>query len=115
MGLTFEALPFLPLFPLLPSVQLALDRSILGISTASSPEDPDPALVQISVRPFPWPETDEDLGAAAAAAFLNLLLVFAFLAPTREAVGAVVREKELRLREGMKILGETLRWPGWRL
>ena len=41
---------------------------------------------------------------AAAAAF-NLLLVFAFLAPTRSAVATVVREKELRLREGMRILG----------
>ena len=41
---------------------------------------------------------------AAAAAF-NLLLVFAFLAPTRGAVAMVVREKELRLREGMRILG----------
>ncbi len=41
---------------------------------------------------------------AAAAAF-NLLLVFAFLAPTRMAVTTVVREKELRLREGMRILG----------
>jgi hypothetical protein len=41
---------------------------------------------------------------AAAAAF-NLLLVFAFLAPTRLAVAQVVREKELRLREGMRILG----------
>ena len=41
---------------------------------------------------------------AAAAAF-NLLLVFAFLTPTRMAVTTVVREKELRLREGMRILG----------
>lgn len=40
----------------------------------------------------------------AAAAF-NLLLVFAFLAPTRAAVAAIVREKELRLREGMRIFG----------
>ena len=95
-------------------MQLALDRSILGISTAysSADPDPDPALVQISVRPFPWPETDEDLGAAAAAAFLNLLLMFAFLAPTREAVAAVVREKELRLREGLKILGEAIAEQG---
>jgi len=67
---------------------------------------PDPAVIRISVRPFPWPSTTEDLGAAAAAAFLNLLLVFAFLSPTTAAVSALVREKELRLREGMRILGE---------
>lgn len=46
-----------------------------------------------------------DLGATAAALFFNLLLVSAFLAPTRTAVAGVVQEKELTLREGMRILG----------
>ena len=100
-------------------VQFALDRAILGMRTAelaaAAAADPagmqadlgsaDPALLRVSVRPFPWPASVEDLGAASAAAFLNLLLVFAFLAPTRAAVVAVVRERELRLREGMKLLG----------
>ena len=115
-----------------PLLQLALDRSIIGIraaqlaaqpaekqaafaplpssqargSAAAVAPAPDPAVLQISIRPFPWPATSEDLGAASAAAFLNLLLVFAFLAPTRAAVAAVVQEKELRLREGMRVLGE---------
>ena len=31
--------------------------------------------------------------------------MYAFLAPTRATVSAIVREKELRLREGMCILG----------
>ncbi len=31
--------------------------------------------------------------------------VYAFLPPTRVMVAAIVREKELRLREGMRILG----------
>lgn len=44
-------------------------------------------------------------GAGAAALAFNLLLVYAFLAPTRATVSAIVREKELRLREGMRILG----------
>lgn len=44
-------------------------------------------------------------GAGAAALAFNLLLVYAFLAPTRSTVAAIVREKELRLREGMRILG----------
>ena len=111
--------------------QLALDRSIIGIRAAqlaapaaeltastalpssqargpaaAAAPAPDPAVIQVSIRPFPWPATSEDLGAASAAAFLNLLLVFAFLAPTRAAVAAVVQEKELRLREGMRVLGE---------
>jgi hypothetical protein len=44
-------------------------------------------------------------GAGAAALAMNLLLVYAFLAPTRSTVAGIVREKELRLREGMRILG----------
>ena len=44
-------------------------------------------------------------GAGAAALAFNLLLVYAFLAPTRSVVAAIVREKELRLREGMRMLG----------
>lgn len=63
----------------------------------------------MSVKPFPWPPRAEDLGAASAAAALNLLLVYAFLAPTRGAVVDVVGEKELRLREGMAALGLTVR------
>lgn len=32
--------------------------------------------------------------------------VYSFLAPSRAVVGSVVREKELRLREGMRLMGE---------
>ncbi len=32
--------------------------------------------------------------------------VYAFLSPARAVVGGVVREKELRLREGMRLMGE---------
>ena len=32
--------------------------------------------------------------------------VYAFLPPTRAVVADIVREKELRLREGMRVLGE---------
>ena len=64
-----------------------------------------PAPVNVSVKPFPWPSVKFDVGAIAAAAAFTLLLVFAFLTPTRGAVATIVREKELRLREGMRILG----------
>lgn len=57
------------------------------------------------MKPFPWPSVKFDPAAIAAAAAFNLLLVFAFLTPTRGAVATIVREKELRLREGMRILG----------
>ncbi|KAF5833388.1 hypothetical protein DUNSADRAFT_10320 [Dunaliella salina] len=74
-----------------------------------------PADVRVSFKPFPWPAVTEDLGAVSAGVLFNLLLVFAFLAPARAVVGSIVREKELRLREGMRImgLGEVGYWGSW--
>jgi hypothetical protein len=87
-------------------LQLAIDRALLGgqQSNASLPSNLD-----VKVKPFPWPAKQEDIGAASAAVLLNLLLVYAFMAPTRGVVGSIVREKELRLREGMRILGLSVR------
>ena len=67
-----------------------------------------PAPVQLAVKPFPWPPFTLDLAATAAASAFNLLIVFAFLNPVRSVVVTIVREKELRLREGMRILGLTV-------
>ena len=64
-----------------------------------------PADVRVHYKPFPWPQVKFDFAAFAASVAFNLLLVYAFLAPTRAAVTTIVREKELRLREGMRILG----------
>lgn len=96
------------------NLQLALDRAILGLHQNGADV---PADVRVRVKPFPWPATVEDLGAASAAAFFNLLLVYAFMTPTRAVVSSIVREKELRLREGMRILGltEAAYWASWSL
>jgi hypothetical protein len=86
----------------LPSLPLAADHA----AGAGGPALPAPLVALApSVKPFPWPAVTLDLGATAAALFFNLLLVSAFLAPTRTAVAGVVQEKELTLREGMRILG----------
>lgn len=80
----------------------SLCRTILARAMGSGQV---PVEVNVSVKPFPWPSVKFDPAAIAAAAAFNLLLVFAFLTPTRGAVATIVREKELRLREGMRILG----------
>ncbi len=77
-------------------------RAILGRAMG---EGAQPASLEVSIKPFPWPAVTIDLGAAAAALAFNLLLVFAFIVPTRSMVSTIVREKELRLREGMRIFG----------
>ena len=81
-------------------------RAILGTYLGNGST---PAPVQLSFKPFPWPPFTLDLAATAAASAFNLLIVFAFLNPTRSVVVTIVREKELRLREGMRILGLTVR------
>jgi hypothetical protein len=90
------------------NLQLGIDRALLALAAGA----PAPPRVAVRVKPFPWPPRSEDLGAASAAAALNLLLVYAFLAPARGVVVDVVREKELRLREGMRMLGLTVRPDG---
>ena len=78
-------------------------RAILGSLIGQS--EGQPARVDLSFKPFPWPAFTLDIGAASAALAFNLLLVFAFFVPTRSIVTTIVREKELHLREGMRIFG----------
>jgi hypothetical protein len=95
--------------PFVTSLLVRACRAIIGRGLGEGNE---PASVDVAVKPFPWPAVTFDAGAVAAAAAFNLLLVFAFLTPTRVAVATVVREKELRLREGMRILGLKASRPG---
>lgn len=62
------------------NLQLSIDRALLGGQQSAGAY---PAPLRIKIKPFPWPARQEDLGAASAAAFFNLLLVYAFMAPTR--------------------------------
>ena len=78
-------------------------RALIGLSLDGAKKLP--AVFNVAMKPFPWPAYIMDYAAAAASVAFNLLLVFAFLVPTRSMVSTIVREKELRLREGMRILG----------
>ncbi|WIA18353.1 hypothetical protein OEZ85_009818 [Tetradesmus obliquus] len=93
---------------------LAVDRALLGGLQSDSSM---PAGLKVKVKPFPWPAMAEDVGAAAASLLVNLLMLCAFLLPTCGVVAVMVREKELRLREFMAILGlpEPAYWASWAL
>jgi hypothetical protein len=67
------------------------------------------------VKAFPWPSQQVDIGGIVAAILFNYLLVFAFLQPTRNMVSVIVKEKELRLREYMRVLGlhDAAYWSSW--
>ena len=59
----------------------------------------------ISAPIFWTAQVHYNLAAVPASVIFNLLLVYAFLPPVRSTVATIVREKELRLREGMRIFG----------
>jgi hypothetical protein len=97
------------------NLQALVDAAIVAHAAAAlRPAAPAPRLLP-SFKPFPWPAFTLDLGATAAALFFNLLLVYAFLGPTRAAVAAVVQEKELGLREGLRLQGlrDAAYWGSW--
>lgn len=88
------------------NLQQLVEQAVVAVVSAK----PDiPSAVAVSFKPFPWPQVTVDIGAAASSIAFNLLLVYSFLAPTRSTVASIVREKELRLREGMRILGLKVR------
>ncbi len=76
-----------------------------GRSSGDDREGVLPANLEVNFKPYPRPAGIFDIASAAAGGALNLLLGIAFLYPSRNIVASVVQEKELRLREGMKIFG----------
>jgi hypothetical protein len=67
------------------------------------------------VKAFPWRAYELDLGSLFAAVILRILIIFAFISPFQGVVKNIVTEKELRLREGMALLGLRSRayWGSW--
>ncbi len=67
------------------------------------------------VRQFPVPEHNVDLFAAGIARSLPLLAVLAFIYSVSNIVKNVVYEKEMRLKEAMKMMGlsNLAHWTAW--
>jgi hypothetical protein len=72
-------------------------------------------LVDTWVKAFPWHAFDLDVGSILAGVLLRMLLMFAFITPFQGCVKSIVAEKELRLREGMALLGLRAQayWSSW--
>ena len=103
------------------NLESLLDRSMMGVLRAErdgelSEGGTAQALpLTVSVQPFPWQEYTLDVGAIAASGFFDLLIIFAFIIPSKSIVTTLVEEKEQRLREGMMLLGlrPALYWGTW--
>ena len=68
-----------------------------------------------SVKPFPWPGYDYNIGGIIAAGVFSILGALAFMSNVVIIMKSVVVEKELRLREGMQMMGmsSNMYWLSW--
>ena len=72
-------------------------------------------MLSSSVKQYPYGAYATNLGASFAALFFGLVFVFAFLTTVVLILKSLVMEKELRIREGMLIMGLRGRtyWFSW--
>ena len=124
------------------NVQRAFDQALLSLALARDPRtDPDAfsssgrsdaffsegtgtettlplprgARLDVRVKSYPFPAYSTNLGSTYAAVFFGLAFVFAFVVAAASMCQSVVLEKELRLREGMEIMGmsRSAYWGSW--
>lgn len=73
------------------------------------------ANVDVSVRPYPWLGYDYNLGGIIAAGVFAIIGTLAFISNVVIISKSIVVEKELRLREGMQMMGmsSNMYWMSW--
>ena len=105
------------------NVQRATDAALASYKTRVAPLDA--ALLRLGgvadvqlvtrVKQFPYDAYATNLGASFAALFFGIVFVFAFLTTVVLILKSLVMEKELRIREGMLMMGLRGRtyWLSW--
>jgi len=93
------------------TIRNAIDEALITIKW--SPRTP--VRIETSVKHFPWLSYKENVGGAIASAFFSLILVFAYTTTSTIVLKTIVAEKELRLREGMQMMGmgNPVYWSSW--
>ena len=105
------------------NVQRAVDMALVSLKTQRTPQAA--ALLRLggvsdvslasAVKQYPYLAYSTNLGASFAALFFGLVFVFAFLTTVVLILKSMVMEKELRIREGMLMMGLRGRtyWLSW--
>lgn len=83
------------------NVQSALEQTIVSFKAKSD------LVIDATIKEAPWLSYTFDLGTALAGVFTGLFLPIAFTASVILIIKSLVQEKELRLREGMQMMGMT--------
>jgi hypothetical protein len=92
------------------ALQSFIDNYILSTVSSSVPTN-----ASVSYQPFPTIPHYSSTFASQVATFLGLLYTLVFMWPVSRIVKQVVEEKELRIRESMKIMGlsDSVLWTTW--
>lgn len=85
----------------LANVQAAVERALVKQAADAPPE----ANLRATIKGFPYPGRIFNLPGFIAGIFLSLVLPLAFITDTVVTIKAVVVDKELRIREGMAMMG----------
>jgi len=62
-------------------------------------------LLQVQIQPFPNPAYQKDLFATFVGEYIGMFFTLTFIWPVTRIVASIVEEKELKIKEGMKIMG----------
>jgi hypothetical protein len=105
------------------NVQRAVDMALVSLKTQRTPQAAallrlggvSDVLLSSAVKQYPYMAYATNLGASFAALFFGLVFVFAFLTTVVLILKSLVMEKELRIREGMLMMGLHGRtyWLSW--
>lgn len=92
--------------------QNAFDAAIIDMKDGGNDYG---VTLDASLKPFPWVGMDYNVGGVIAAAFYGFVGALAFQTNVVLVMKSIVVEKELRLREGMKMMGmsNTMFWWSW--
>ncbi|CAM9958417.1 unnamed protein product, partial [Discosporangium mesarthrocarpum] len=84
------------------TLQNLVDSFILHQSTGGSMDAP-----TVRVADFPHPEYAENGFWSQIGTFFSVLMVISVMYPVSNVINALVKEKELRIKEGLKMMGLT--------
>ena len=97
------------------NIQKSFDQALMSLIAGDKSPAPREVQLLASVKGYPFPAYSTNLGSTFASVFFGLVYVFTFCITVVVVVKGVTVEKELRIREGMKIFGlsDLAYWSSW--
>jgi hypothetical protein len=87
------------------NIQYFVDQAIMSYKSSSG----SPVLITAGVNSFPW----KAYGMNLVGGMFAIIIAIAFTSSTVVVLKSIVQEKELRLREGMQMMGLSSNMVRW--